>query len=66
MLKKNSISSPRVPHEIGLDDRLIDKLYIEEGNRIDLKVVGIPDYLNGLILRYSPKTQKFERKIIKY
>ena len=52
MLKKNSISSPRVPHEIGLDDRLIDKLYIEEGNRIEYNVEMLKDRsLNGILFK---------------
>ena len=52
MLKKNSVSSPRVPHEIGLDDRLIDKLYIEEGNRIEYNVEMLKDRsLNWILFK---------------
>ena len=47
-----------VVQEISLDDKLIDKLYIKEGKIITCRIVDVPDYLNGLILRYSPKTQK--------
>jgi len=34
MLRKNSASYPGVAQEIILDDRVIDKLYVKEGERI--------------------------------
>ena len=44
---------------INFHDKAIDKLFIKSGNRITVKFknVKVP-YLNGLILRYSPLTQK--------
>ena len=44
---------------INFHDKPIDKLFIKSGNRITVKFknVKVP-YLNGLILRYSPLTQK--------
>ena len=56
-------SGPRVAQEsilwIGFNDKAIDKLFIKSGNRVTVKFknVKVP-YLNGLILRYSPLTQK--------
>jgi hypothetical protein len=32
MLRKNSASYPGVDHETTLDDKVIDKLFIKEGN----------------------------------
>ena len=44
---------------IDFHDKAIDKLFIESGNRITVKFknVKVP-YLTGLVLRYSPLTQK--------
>ena len=64
-------SGPPVAQEnviwINFHDKAIDKLFIKSGNRIAVKFknVKVP-YLNGLILRYSPLTQKkrFYSKII--
>ena len=40
-------------------DRAIDKLFIKSGNRFTVKFKNVKaTYLNGLILRYSPLTQK--------
>ena len=40
-------------------DKVIDKLYIEKGNRVTVKFRNISvSYLTSLILRYSPRTQK--------
>ena len=45
--------------EIDFNDKAINKLSINEGNRINFKFKDIKTYfLNGLILRYSPLTQK--------
>ena len=45
--------------EINLNDKAINKLSIKEGNRINFKFKDIKtSFLNGLILRYSPLTQK--------
>ena len=45
--------------EIDFNDRAINKLSINEGNRINFKFKDIKtSFLNGLILRYSPLTQK--------
>ena len=56
-------SGPPVAQEnviwINFHDKAVDKLFIKSGNRITVKFknVKVP-YLNGLILRYSPLTQK--------
>ena len=44
---------------IDFKDKAIDKLFIKSGNRITIKFnsVKVP-YLTGLVLRYSPLTQK--------
>ena len=44
---------------INFNDKAIDKLFIESGNRITVKFknISVP-YLTGLNLLYSPKTQK--------
>ena len=55
--KNTKANGPRMAQVIQLQNNLIDKLYIKEGNRIDYKVIG-PDYIKGLYLRYSPLTQK--------
>ena len=45
--------------EIDFNDYAINKLRIKEGNRINFKFKDIKtSFLNGLILRYSPLTQK--------
>ena len=45
--------------EIDFNDKAIDKLYLAKGNRVTVKFknISVP-YLKGLVLRYSPKTQK--------
>ena len=44
---------------INFNDKAIDKLFIESGNRITVKFKNIRvPYLTGLVLRYSPLTQK--------
>ena len=49
----------RLTTEIDFNDRAINKLSINEGNRINFKFKDIKtSFLNGLILRYSPLTQK--------
>ncbi len=61
--KKSIESDPRVAQRnvlwIDFKDKAIDKLYIKSGDRITIKFnnVRVP-YLNGLVLRYSPLTQK--------
>ena len=58
--KKNVQSDPRVTQELLLfQDKAINKLRKKEGNRKDFKFKDIKvSYLNGLVLRYSPLTQK--------
>ena len=52
MLKKNSVSGTGVVQEIGLDDKLIDKLFIKEGNRIEYNVEMLKDRnLNGILFK---------------
>ena len=53
-------SGPRVAHEkVDFNDKAIDKLFIKTGNRITIKYKNIRvPYLTGLVLRYSPLTQK--------
>ena len=56
---KTHQSCPGVDQEINFNDKAINKLSIKEGNRINFKFKDIKTYfLNGLILRYSPLTQK--------
>ena len=61
--KKSDESVPRVAQRkvlwIDFNDKAVDKLFIESGNRITVKFknVKVP-YLTGLVLRYSPLTQK--------
>ena len=61
--KKSNESGPRVAQEkviyCDFKDKAIDKLFIKSGNRITVKFknVKVP-YLTGLVLRYSPLTQK--------
>ena len=52
--------------EIDFNDKAIDKLYLAKGNRVTVKFknISVP-YLKGLVLRYSPKTQK-KRFYLKY
>ena len=60
---KSNESGPRVAQQkvlwINFNDKAVDKLFIESGNRITVKFknVKVP-YLTGLVLRYSPLTQK--------
>ena len=56
---KNSQSCPEVDLKINFNDKAINKLSIKEGNRINFKFKDIKtSFLNGLILRYLPLTQK--------
>jgi len=44
---------------INFNDKAIHKLFIKSGNRITVKFKNVKvSYLNGLILRYSPLTQR--------
>ena len=58
--KKNVQSDPRVTQELLLfQDKAIHKLRIKKGSRKDFKFKDIKvSYLSGLVLRYSPLTQK--------
>jgi hypothetical protein len=48
-----------VTHEINFIDKDINKLRVKEGDRINIKFKNTNvSYLNGVILRYSPLTQK--------
>ena len=52
-------SDPRVTQELLFQDKAIHKLRIEKGSREDFKFKDIKvSYLTGLVLRYSPLTQK--------
>jgi len=52
MLKKNSVSGTGVVQEIALDDKVIDKLFIKEGNRIEYNVEMLKDRsLNGILFK---------------
>ena len=61
--KKSNESDPGVTQKnviwINFNDKPINKLFIKSGNRITVKFknVKVP-YLTGLVLRYSPLTQK--------
>ena len=61
---KNIIASgPPVAQEkviyCDFKDKAIDKLYFKSGDRVTVKFNNIKvSFLTGLILRYSPKTQK--------
>ena len=61
--KKSNDSGTGVAQEkviwIDFNDKSINKLYIKSGNRITVKFknVKVP-YLTGLVLRYSPLTQR--------
>ena len=61
--EKSNENVPRVAQRkvlwIDFNDKAIDKLFIKSGNRITVKFknVKVP-YLTGLVLRYSPLTQK--------
>ena len=56
---KNVLSDPPVTHEINFIDKDINKLRVKEGDRINIKFKNTNvSYLNGVILRYSPLTQK--------
>ena len=61
--KKKSQSGPGVAQEkviyCDFKDKAIDKLFIKTGNRITVKFNNVKvSYLTGLVLRYSPLTQK--------
>ena len=51
---------------VDFKDKAIDKLFIKSGNRIAVKFknVKVP-FLTGLVLRYSPLTQK-KKFVLKY
>ena len=56
-------SGPRVAQKnvlwIDFNDKAIEKLFIKSGNRVTVKFKNIKvSYLTGLIIRYSPLTQK--------
>ena len=56
---KSNESDPGVTQDLLFQDKAINKLSIKEGNRINFKFKDIKtSFLNGLILRYSPLTQK--------
>ena len=56
---KTNQSCPEVDLKINFNDKAINKLGIKEGNRINFKFKDIKtSFLNGLVLRYSPLTQK--------
>ena len=60
---KSNESVPAVAQEnviwINFNDKPIDKLFIKSGNRITVKFNNIKvSYLTGLVLRYSPLTQR--------
>jgi len=52
-------SDPGVTQELLFQDKAIHKLRIKKGSRKDFKFKDINvSYLTGLVLRYSPLTQK--------
>ena len=52
------VAQEKVIH-INFNDKAIDKLFIKSGNRVTVKFNNIKvPFLTGLILLYSPKTQK--------
>ena len=60
---KSNESDPGVTQKnviwINFNDKPINKLFIKSGNRITVKFKDIKvSYLTGLILRYSPLTQR--------
>ena len=56
---KSNESVTGVAQELSFQDKAIHKLRIKKGSRKDFKFKDIKvSYLNGLILRYSPLTQK--------
>jgi hypothetical protein len=56
-----------VTHEINFIDKDINKLRVKKGDRINIKFKNINvSYLNGVILRYSPLTQKKVFSLIKF
>ena len=60
---KSNESGPRVAQKnivwIDFNDKAIEKLFIKSGNRVTVKFKNIKvSYLTGLIIRYSPLTQK--------
>ncbi len=60
---KNVLSDPPVTHEINFIDKDINKLRVKEGDRINIKFKNTNvSYLNGVILRYLPLTQKKREK----
>ena len=57
--KKSNESVPRVAQQLLFQDKAIHKLSIKKGSRKDFKFKDIKvSYLTGLVLRYSPLTQK--------
>ena len=56
---KSNESDPGVTQDLLFQDKAIHKLRKKEGNRKDFKFKDIKvSYLTGLVLRYSPLTQK--------
>ena len=56
---KSNESVPGVAQELLFQDKAIHKLRIKKGSRKDFKFKDIKvSYLTGLVLRYSPLTQK--------
>ena len=56
---KSNESDPGVTQELLFQDKAIHKLSIKRGSRKDFKFKDINvSYLTGLVLRYSPLTQK--------
>ena len=56
---KSNESDPGVTQDLLFQDKAIHKLRIEKGSREDFKFKDIKvSYLTGLVLRYSPLTQK--------
>ena len=54
--KKSKLGGPLEAQEVLLEDKIIESIFQESGPRKDIKIKGA-DYLSGLYLRYSPKTQ---------
>jgi hypothetical protein len=54
--KKSKLGGPLEAQEALLEDKIIESIFQESGLRKDIKIKGA-DYLSGLYLRYSPKTQ---------
>ena len=57
MSRKLKLNVPGMSQELYLDDTQINNIHLKDGNRLDIRFKNVPDYLTGLYLRYSPKTQ---------